>query len=115
MQPKLRVPFGLQGGRLYEPLQVPNGQACDCVCPGCHRPLIARQNAKTPHFAHAPGEDCAHALETAVHLAAKQIITDRRELRLPAVKYLNPYTGNTVAKTIYAERIIKLDAVTMES
>ena len=56
---QLRVPFGLAGGRLFE---------CDCVCPGCKRPVIAKQGSKTPHVAHEPDEDCAYGLETAVHL-----------------------------------------------
>ena len=117
--PQLRVPFGLQDDTLVEPCQVSNGKACGCICPACKRPLIARQGAKTPHFAHAPGEDCAGALETAVHLAAKKIIAARQEIRLPAVTYSNPYARYNYAerertKTIYVERIVKLDAVAVE-
>ena len=79
----LLVPFGLKDDVLYEPQQVPNGKACGCLCPGCKHTLIARQNAKTPHFAHAVGEDCQKGFETAVHLAAKQLIAERMELSIP--------------------------------
>lgn len=110
----LRVPFGIRDGTLYEPRQVPNGKACGCVCPACQRPLIAKQNHSTPHFAHAPGEDCAKALETAVHLAAKQLIAARRELRLPAVTYFNLWARTPTHQTIYIERVVPVDAVAIE-
>lgn len=79
------VPFGLKDGVLYEPCQVLNGKDCGCFCPGCNHPLIARQKAKTPHFAHAAGKACGDGRETAIHLAAKQLIAERMELALPAV------------------------------
>jgi hypothetical protein len=112
MTSQLRVPFGLSGDRLYEPHQVQNGKKCGCICPGCKRPLIAKQGSKTPHFAHEPGEDCAYGLETAVHLAAKQIISDRQQVRLPAVKYLSPFNGEILGHALPST--ISLDAVVQE-
>lgn len=38
---------------------------------------------RVPHFAHAPGADCAAGAETAIHLAAKQIIEARRTFYFP--------------------------------
>jgi hypothetical protein len=38
---------------------------------------------RTPHFAHAPGSDCATGFETALHLAAKQLIEARGCLAFP--------------------------------
>ncbi|OYY60465.1 MAG: hypothetical protein B7Y50_07285 [Hydrogenophilales bacterium 28-61-11] len=119
MLPALRVPFGLKDEVLYESRQVPNGKACGCICPACQRSLIARQNHQTPHFAHAPGEDCAKALETAVHLAAKQIIAERLELRLPVLAYINPYARPLYGvpsqpQTVYVEHTVKLDTVAVE-
>jgi hypothetical protein len=35
------------------------------------------------HFAHQPGSDCPHGLESAIHLAAKQLIEERRKLFIP--------------------------------
>jgi hypothetical protein len=109
----LRVPFGLSGSTLYEPNGVPNGKACGCICPACKRPLIARQGAATPHFAHAPGEDCARGFETAVHLAAKQIIAERREVRLPIVEYRSTLQY-APSKVHAAERLLNLDKVELE-
>ncbi len=37
------------------------------------------------HFAHQSGSDCATGAETALHLAAKQLVADKRWLRLPAL------------------------------
>lgn len=84
----LRVPFGLREGRLYEPLQVESGLKCGCTCPGCGAPLVARHSHSgkvTSNFAHHDADDCATGFETAVHLAAKQLIADRMALFLPEV------------------------------
>ncbi len=84
----VQVPFGLKDGRLFEPLQVERGLLCNCICPGCSAALIAKHAPSgkvTPHFSHASGAACATGLESALHLAAKQLINDRRELYLPAL------------------------------
>ncbi len=110
----LRVPFGMKDGILYEPNQVPNGNDCGCFCPGCQAPLIARQGAKTPHFAHSSGVDCTLGLETIVHLAAKQLIAKRMELSLPKVHLYIPHFKPVIKKTIHEARLVKLDAVFLE-
>lgn len=120
MPPTLRVPFGWKDDRLWEPGQVPNGKACGCVCPACQRPLIARQNHQTPHFAHAPGADCPKALETAIHLAAKQLIADRQALRLPVLTFTNPdarasFGRKPQAEDIYREHTVPLTQVRLEA
>lgn len=82
----MKIPFGLQthDQRMASPQSVPNGLGCGCVCAGCGQPLIARQGAiKVWHFAHASGSDCAHAVESAIHKMAKQLILDRREIYVP--------------------------------
>lgn len=119
MPQPLRVPFGWKDERLWEPRQVPNGKGCGCICPACRRILIARQNHQTPHFAHAPGEDCAKAVETAIHLAAKQLIADRQELRLPVLTFNDPFPhpfggGKPKPEVIYLERTIHLASVRLE-
>lgn len=86
---QFQVPFGLRGGRLFEPLQVERGKACGCTCPGCGAALIAKHapaGRVSPHFAHASGEGCSTGLESALHLAAKQLIAERRELYLPPLE-----------------------------
>lgn len=83
---EIKVPFGraLHDGRLYSALEVPRGKACACVCPGCGEALIARRASKRKaHFAHTAGADCASGVETAVHLAAKQLIAEKCALFVP--------------------------------
>ena len=82
------LPFGVsrRDGRLYEPRQVPIGKDCNCVCPACGGALYAKHclaGGRTPHFAHAPGADCAAGGETSIHLAAKQLLLDHRVLFFP--------------------------------
>jgi hypothetical protein len=61
--------------------------ACDCVCPGCRRPLIARKGSiREHHFAHhtlIDDKPCTIAGETALHLVAKEILARRLVLGLP--------------------------------
>jgi hypothetical protein len=88
MPSNLRIPFGLSlhDGFLYEPRSVPLGKACNCVCPACERPLYSKHcigGRIAPHFQHAPGVECAQGYETALHLAAKQLIEQRRLLIFP--------------------------------
>lgn len=82
------IPFALSVAdeRLYEPRAVPLGKNCGCICPGCRQPVYAKHcmsGKRAPHFAHAPGSDCATGFETALHLAAKQLIEARAVLAFP--------------------------------
>lgn len=62
---------------------VPNGKKCRCFCKECKGALIAKQgNIKAHHFAHANGNDSIKCSQTALHLLAKEIITN--EKRIPA-------------------------------
>ena len=84
------IPFALSESdqRVYEPRAVPLGKLCGCVCPGCRQPVYAkhcRSGKRAPHFAHAPGSDCASGFETALHLAAKQLIEARGVLVFPSL------------------------------
>lgn len=59
--------------------EVRRGAACDCVCPVCNAPLIAKQGAKTTwHFAHRPREGKPGCGEGAIHLRCKQVLSASR-------------------------------------
>lgn len=82
----IQVPFGIKDGTLYEPKQVQLGKLCNCICPGCRRPLVAihaMKGGQIPHFKHERGSSCQHGLESAVHLAVKQLIAKHQKLYLP--------------------------------
>ena len=84
----LQVPFGQRAdGRLVEVSQVERGLACACCCPACGERLLAKKGeVNVQHFSHLSGSDCATVAETALHLAAKQLIHDERCLKLPTLE-----------------------------
>lgn len=60
---------------------VPNGKNCGCHCKECGGALIARQgNIKAHHFAHISGNDSIKCSQTALHLLAKEIITEEKRI-----------------------------------
>ena len=83
----LRVPFGLRDGRVWAPREVEPGLACRCVCPACQQPLVAKaigSSKRVPHFAHCGEVACETGAETGIHMRAKQVISDRMRVLLPA-------------------------------
>lgn len=63
---------------------VPRGISCDCLCPHCGAPLLARKgNVRKHHFAHAKGMECQHGYEASVHLLAKEVFQETKTLCLP--------------------------------
>ena len=62
-----RVPFGLREGRVWAPAEVASGLACNCICPGCQAPLIAKAQTsrrRRPPFAHLSESGCQTGRET---------------------------------------------------
>lgn len=71
-------------GRMRSVDEVARGLACECICPCCKEPVIARQGeVREWHFAHASGAECEHAAEGALHLAAKQVLLESGGINLP--------------------------------
>ena len=88
MATSLKLPYGLRGGQLLHISQVETGLACGCTCPSCGAALVARnaaKNVKVAHFAHCQALECTTGLQTAIHLAAKDIIARHKQLCLPGV------------------------------
>lgn len=80
--------YGLKNGKLYHVDDVENGQKCECICPNCKEPLIARQgDINEHHFAHATKEcDITKAQESALHHMAKEILAEYKIIKLPKFK-----------------------------
>ena len=118
----LHVPFGLREGRLYEPIQVEQGLACNCTCPGCSGALIAKHaplGKVRPHFAHHSDSACVGGLESAVHLAAKQLINEKRKLYLPELvatvsSRLAGFQHMERRETVHKGSVAHLDQVRVE-
>lgn len=84
-------------GKMVSVDDVPNGIACNCTCPCCREPLVAKNNGESvsSHFAHASGTSCGGAHESELHMLAKEIISGERRIMLPP--YGNIYQGGMVA------------------
>lgn len=65
-------------GQLVGIDDVPTGLNCSCFCPACKQPLIAKNQGKnrTHHFAHHSGVECDYAVESMLHILAKEIIRE---------------------------------------
>ena len=78
--------FALKGKGLVHIDDVPRGDNCGCVCPSCNGKLRANKGKiKQHYFSHQSGENCQSAIETALHLAAKDILSSVKEFKLPAL------------------------------
>jgi hypothetical protein len=110
---KLKLPFGLKDGQLVHISDAQRGLSCGCICPCCKAPLIARKGSvNIHHFAHSKGAECAKAVETALHLASKQILEEHKEITLPAVQIdLETYRDPI---PVSPERTFRLDEVRAE-
>ena len=81
---KLR--YGLRDDKLVHIDDVEKGLACNCVCPHCKAKLVAKKGThNVKHFAHYELVDCNHGTETALHLMAKNIISQTRKVFVPYI------------------------------
>ncbi|WP_337070285.1 competence protein CoiA family protein [Pontibacter sp. 13R65] len=107
--------YGLLGGELKHILNVETGLACNCVCPNCHHPLVAKNglgNKKVPHFAHYSGKECDGAFETTLHLLAKAILLKTKQIYLP--NYHHDYRHDNSASLFKTGRCVTFDEVVLE-
>lgn len=110
---KIRLPYGLRENALLHISQVDSGLACGCVCPRCSSPLVARKATRREHhFAHHASDSCRYATETALHLAAKDILDRLRVIRLPAVRI--EFKSNRSAHEIAPAQMYEIDSVRIE-
>lgn len=108
-----KLPFGMQDGRLLHISEVDRGLACNCICPSCSHPLVARKGDHTVHhFAHHKGKECEHGFETALHIATKEILERNKKIIVPRVEVDFFYYNRSWL--ISGEREIIFDDVELE-
>lgn len=107
----LKNPFGLKDGKLVDVLSVPNGKKCNCLCPKCGENLIAVQKRMTPYFKHESTKFCSGSLETALHLAAKEIFQTHKKIKLPALTHNFDKFGH---HALIKEFLLNVDEVSVE-
>ena len=86
------IPFGWDEATqsFKDVFDVQRGRRCDCICPSCGTPLIARQGAiKDWHFAHASRtvydktqKRCEYSFYVSIRMMARQLIQDQLILGL---------------------------------
>ncbi len=89
------------------------GLACDCVCPGCGRPMVAHKGVRRQHFQHAAeveGRTCTSSGETALHKFAKKALASALTLRLPA---LSESDGRRSVEVV-EEGVFEFESATLE-
>lgn len=87
------IPFGLieATNEFVDVYDVEQGKKCNCICPSCRTPLIARHgDSNTWHFAHAhkgvydkTKKECQYSFYLSVRLMARQLIDSKITLGLP--------------------------------
>jgi hypothetical protein len=72
-------------GKLVSILDVARGEKCGCVCPACGEKVVAKQGEIMAwHFAHAAAHSCEYAGQSTLHLVAKEVLMQRKEIAVPA-------------------------------
>ncbi|MDE2674015.1 MAG: competence protein CoiA family protein [Paracoccaceae bacterium] len=113
----------MRDGKCVSIDEVERGLGCGCTCAACGHRLIAKKGKiRTAHFAHAAKSDCERMGETHLHLAAKQILMDRKEILLPDFRgreYLTTsITSSPMHKDLYQhakETVTKGEIVLMDN
>ena len=94
---KKEIPFALDAnGHLIDIFSATRGLACNCTCPGCGAPMLAKQGHRNAwHFAHITESNCQAGYESAIHLAVKKIISEERSLLLPQCNVIRSFDKPT--------------------
>lgn len=78
----IQLPCGVgKDGNVIYIEDAENGLKCDCVCPGCGQPLVAKNKGKKKehHFAHFRTAECEHGYQSALHYMAKDVFLEMKE------------------------------------
>lgn len=113
MAKKPKLKYGLMNSKLIHIDEVDKQEKSNYICPSCKRILVPKKGPiKEHHFAHAKNENCEHAYETTLHLLAKSIIQDFKEIVLPKVTL--DFHSNTYPRILYPETKTLIDSVYLE-
>lgn len=107
---QIKLPYGLREDKLVHISEVVSGLKCDCICPACKCRLVAKigSGERNSHFSHH--SSCEYAFESMLHILAKEIIEEAKEIRLPA--YGLEHDGKWCL--LSSGRSVKVDRVRLE-
>lgn len=78
MTKQISLPCGLsKDGKLIYIEEAENGLKCECFCPACKQPLIAKNGGKknAHHFAHLNVVECAKWISVCLTFYGKRFIS----------------------------------------
>ncbi len=105
----LKIPFGLQGDTIVMIEDISpeaRGRKCNCVCPSCKAPLLARLGEiRTHHFAHS-GEGCDEqiAFLSGLYQMVQEYILNN-EIVLPKLEVFWGYKRTKFTRENFFDRI----------
>ena len=89
--------YALKSDRIVSVFDVESGLSCGCYCPECGARLIARKGKeRVYHFAHYKVSECKNCFETALHMLAKQILRDKKQLYVPKIPSRTDYNNRLI-------------------
>lgn len=120
-----RIPFGVKKdtGVIVAVSEVASGSACECICPACSTPLIAKKGDHNVwHFAHesrgtfeTTRDACEHSLFVSLKLMARQHYQDAKRMALPAYSLQRSGQHNKRTEEVTAARTIEFGQVDVET
>lgn len=107
--------YGLKDGVLVHVDYVETGLACNCICANCSAQLVAKNKGliREHHFAHYNAEECIGAVETALHLLAKQVFAKNKKIATPDFYYYSE--ALQFGTEIYNSKTLTFDRVELET
>lgn len=88
----IKLPFGIRNNKLIHISQInenERGLKCNCYCPQCGQRLTAKLGQHNRHHFSHSNENCKNALETSLHLFAKDVLNKYKKIRLPEFSIIN--------------------------
>lgn len=111
---KQHLLYGIRNNKLVHISEVEKGIKCDCTCPACKGRLIAKKGNKViHHFAHYNADECEYGYQTSLHLAAKEILLNAKEIFIPALFLKIPFSNRYPIKIVDTQ-MVKIDNVEVE-
>jgi len=118
------IPFGIEKdtGEILDVGETKQGRACDCVCPACQTPLIARHgDTNAWHFAHESRgtyqqtrEACELSLFVSLKLMARQLLKVSSAVQLPSFTVSRSVIGKRLTDTVTPAKRICFDQIEIE-
>ncbi len=111
---QLKLTYALKNNVITSVLDVDSGLKCNCFCPACGEPLVAKKGRKMMHhFAHYTGHNCEYGYESSLNLAAKEILSKAKKFVIPPV-YLKFFESYKIDELISESIEIPIDDVKLE-